>query len=95
MNANQKSLLLAKAILLCTLLPSARAGLKLTNIHSFNDAYWPFCALVQAPNGAFYGTTLLGGAYQSGTVFKISPNPVPSRGSLPFSPPTGSNRSPV
>lgn len=34
----------------------------------------PWCGLVQADDGNFYGTTSLGGAYGCGTVFKMSPD---------------------
>jgi uncharacterized repeat protein (TIGR03803 family) len=34
----------------------------------------PYAPLVQATNGYFYGTTTIGGAYGSGTVFKITPS---------------------
>lgn len=49
----------------------------LTTIHRFNtyDGYWPFAGLVQASDGNFYGTTLLGGVdgiNGLGTVFKIT-----------------------
>ncbi|HUI41543.1 MAG TPA: choice-of-anchor tandem repeat GloVer-containing protein [Terriglobia bacterium] len=36
------------------------------------DGASPYGALVQAPNGSFYGTTYYGGAYNSGTVFKFT-----------------------
>jgi uncharacterized repeat protein (TIGR03803 family) len=50
----------------------------LTTLYSFcsqlncTDGYSPF-GLVQATNGNFYGTTMEGGANESGTVFKITP----------------------
>jgi uncharacterized repeat protein (TIGR03803 family) len=49
----------------------------LTNLHSFNglDGSSPVSGLVQAANGAFYGTTSEGGTYApSGTIFRIAPN---------------------
>ena len=47
-----------------------------TNLHSFDgaDGYQPVRGLVQATNGNLYGTTNLGGANSSGTVFKITPS---------------------
>lgn len=47
----------------------------LTTLHSFNDTtdgYYPYAALVQASNGAFYGTTTGGPGADFGTVFKIT-----------------------
>jgi uncharacterized repeat protein (TIGR03803 family) len=46
---------------------------KLTTLHSFDstDGAYPVAGLVQATNGAFYGTTTSGGA-GPGTVFKIT-----------------------
>ncbi len=47
----------------------------LTTLHSFNDTtdgYYPYAALVQASNGAFYGTTTGGPGANFGTVFKIT-----------------------
>jgi uncharacterized repeat protein (TIGR03803 family) len=38
------------------------------------DGQFPEAALVQAPNGDFYGTTESGGAYGAGMVFKITPH---------------------
>jgi uncharacterized repeat protein (TIGR03803 family) len=38
------------------------------------DGEYPYAPLVQATNGYFYGTTNIGGAYGSGTVFKITPS---------------------
>ncbi|MGA2136564.1 MAG: choice-of-anchor tandem repeat GloVer-containing protein [Bryobacteraceae bacterium] len=53
----------------------------LTTLYSFcsqsgcTDGEYPKGALVEAPNGEFYGTTSQGGANDgSGTVFKITPN---------------------
>jgi len=36
------------------------------------DGMWPLAGLVQATDAALYGTTSAGGAYNSGTVFKIT-----------------------
>ncbi len=48
-----------------------------TNLYSFvgspTDGEYPFAGLVQGSDGNFYGTTLYGGANNSGTVFRISP----------------------
>ncbi len=38
------------------------------------DGAWPDSALVQAADGAFYGTTARGGTNQLGTIFKITTN---------------------
>jgi uncharacterized repeat protein (TIGR03803 family) len=45
-------------------------------IYSFigPDGGQPSAALVQGPDGSFYGTTEYGGAYGYGTVFKMSPS---------------------
>ena len=47
----------------------------LTTLLSFDgaDGEDPTDGLVQGPNGDFYGTTYIGGAYGDGTVFKITP----------------------
>jgi uncharacterized repeat protein (TIGR03803 family) len=49
-----------------------------TTLYSFvgspNDGWWPNSGLVQANDGNFYGTTLRGGTYGYGTVFRISPS---------------------
>jgi len=53
-------------------------GGRLTTLHRFcskrdcTDGAYPQAALVQATDGSFYGTTLEGGAYGAGTVFKIA-----------------------
>jgi uncharacterized repeat protein (TIGR03803 family) len=36
------------------------------------DGEFPQTGLVQASNGTLYGTTILGGAYGSGTIFEIT-----------------------
>ncbi|MGH9495987.1 MAG: choice-of-anchor tandem repeat GloVer-containing protein, partial [Candidatus Sulfotelmatobacter sp.] len=36
------------------------------------DGGFPFSTLLRAPNGDLYGTTVFGGVYNQGTVFKIS-----------------------
>jgi uncharacterized repeat protein (TIGR03803 family) len=50
---------------------------KLTTLYSFgtqtNDGDGPYGGLVQGANGEFYGTTIAGGTYGEGTVFKMSP----------------------
>jgi uncharacterized repeat protein (TIGR03803 family) len=38
-----------------------------------NDGSAPYDSLIQASDGNFYGTTNLGGLYQRGTVFKLTP----------------------
>ncbi len=48
----------------------------LTTLHSFQrttDGSDPSAGLVQATDGNFYGTTRSGGAYNQGTVFKMTP----------------------
>jgi uncharacterized repeat protein (TIGR03803 family) len=52
----------------------------LTPLYSFgattNDAAWPQAALVQGPNGNFYGTSEIGGSASpgSGTIFEVTPS---------------------
>ena len=52
----------------------------LTPLYSFgatdSDAAWPQAALVQGPNGNFYGTSEIGGAASpgNGTIFEITPS---------------------
>ncbi len=50
------------------------AGGKLTTLYSFDNtsAQWPWTALLQATDGAFYGTTLSGSYPSDGTVFAFS-----------------------
>jgi uncharacterized repeat protein (TIGR03803 family) len=49
-----------------------------TTLHSFHgpntDGANPYAGLIQGANGKFYGTTVSGGAYGYGTVFKITPS---------------------
>ncbi len=67
----------------------------ITVLHSFtggNDGGHPQDALVQGPNGSFYGTTFDGGLYGNGTVFNATSNGFPNtlfpfnvtNGDLPF-----------
>jgi uncharacterized repeat protein (TIGR03803 family) len=46
-----------------------------TNLHLFTgqDGEFPEAALIRDAAGGLYGTTLLGGAYNTGVVFKVSP----------------------
>ncbi|MGB7769714.1 MAG: choice-of-anchor tandem repeat GloVer-containing protein [Verrucomicrobiia bacterium] len=51
----------------------------LTNLYSFTggiDGATPYAGLVQGSDGNFYGTTVSGGTYTNGTVFRISTNGV-------------------
>jgi len=51
----------------------------LARLYSFtggSDGQWPRAALVDGKDGYFYGTTTVGGAYGSGTVFRMSPSGV-------------------
>ena len=47
---------------------------KLTTLHSFvyTDGAQPQAGLVQATNGNYYGTTIIGGAHDLGTIFQIA-----------------------
>jgi uncharacterized repeat protein (TIGR03803 family) len=55
-------------------------GGTLTTLYSFcsktgcADGDYPLAALLQTANGDLYGTTAYGGAYNGGTVFKITPS---------------------
>ncbi len=47
----------------------------LTTLYSFTgqpDGAWPLGALVQGADGSFYGTTTVGGDFDSGTVFRVT-----------------------
>jgi len=63
-----------------TILEITPSGM-LTTLYSFcssqtncPDGYGPLAGLIQATGGNFYGTTQLGGAHGSGTVFEITPS---------------------
>ena len=65
--------------ILCSILGlcsfGARADVVLTTLHSFqssHDGSNCVSALVQGGDSSFYGTTIGGGAYDGGTVFKIN-----------------------
>ncbi|MCX6927277.1 MAG: immunoglobulin domain-containing protein, partial [Verrucomicrobia bacterium] len=71
------------------------AGGTVTGLYSFtggNDGATPLAALAQGPDGNFYGTTFQGGAYDNGTVFRVTSSGVLSNlvslnltnGSLPY-----------
>ena len=48
-----------------------------TNLYSFggsSDGSYPAAALLQGSDGNFYGTTVYGGAYGDGTVFRMTPD---------------------
>src|ERR1022692_1581388 len=61
---------------LCAMTTTAVPGQTLTMLHSFDgtDGKNPNAALVQAPNGDFYGTASAGGANGHGTIYKITPS---------------------
>ena len=53
--------------------PAQPAVTILNSFAGVKDAAAPVAALIQATDGNFYGTTLLGGASGQGTVFKMTP----------------------
>jgi len=64
-----------------------------TVVHTFTgpDGYAPHAALVQGTTGALYGSTVIGGAFGLGVLFRIdsgtpAPAPVPTLNALTFSP---------
>lgn len=60
---------------LCTAIVIDAPAQTFTSLFSFNQpGYNPISGLVQASDGNFYGTTLVGGATGEGTVFKITPD---------------------
>src|ERR1700723_512786 len=66
------------AALLLTLASQARAAAAVAVLHTFsggNDGSYPDSNLTVDSAGNFYGTTQIGGAFGSGTVFEISPKP--------------------
>jgi uncharacterized repeat protein (TIGR03803 family) len=71
-----------RILVLCATAAMALSAQTLTTLHTFcsqgsgghcPDGDDPEASLVQATNGDLYGTTLEGGAYNFGTVFKITP----------------------
>ena len=58
------------------LTPNADGSWTESVLHSFNgrDGYWPEAGLIFDAAGNLYGTTWHGGASDSGTVFKLTPN---------------------
>ena len=52
----------------------------LTLLHSFagSDGAHPQGGLIQAANGSFYGTTIIGGSHNFGTVFQLTIPLVPT-----------------
>ena len=77
-----KSALLTALCLASGVLPSgASADSTLTTLHSFTgypgDGAYPYAGVIYNPfadqSGSLYGTTLYGGAYGYGAVFKLSP----------------------
>ncbi|MBZ5574365.1 MAG: hypothetical protein LAO09_21115 [Acidobacteriia bacterium] len=68
--------LAAMAVMLTITLTAATSQAQtFTKLVDFQGAngQWPTDELVQGRDGAFYGTTMLGGAYGGGTVFKVTP----------------------
>jgi len=63
-------------LILCAATPLALHGQMFTSLHSFDggDGELPFSGLVQATDGDFYGTTYAGGAFNGGTVFRMTPS---------------------
>jgi uncharacterized repeat protein (TIGR03803 family) len=56
--------------------PNADGSWTKSTLHSFNstDGYNPNSGLVRDPAGNLYGTTFLGGAYDGGVVYQLTPN---------------------
>jgi uncharacterized repeat protein (TIGR03803 family) len=57
--------------------PVTAPGVGLFNLYSFGSGTAgqnPYCPLVQAGDGNFYGTTVLGGINTDGTVFRVTTN---------------------
>jgi uncharacterized repeat protein (TIGR03803 family) len=69
---------------LCAATAMAVMGGTFTTLYSFckggseacSDGQYPYAALIQGPNGSFYGTTPSGGTSLGGTIFKITPHGV-------------------
>jgi uncharacterized repeat protein (TIGR03803 family) len=63
------------AFIVCFVLTIKAPSQTFTNLITFDgtDGEFPAASLIQGIDGNFYGTTLKGGAYNGGTVFKITP----------------------
>jgi uncharacterized repeat protein (TIGR03803 family) len=63
------------ALLVCLGLTVSAPSQTFTNLITFNgtDGEFPSASLIQGIDGNFYGTTSKGGAYNGGSVFKITP----------------------
>jgi uncharacterized repeat protein (TIGR03803 family) len=68
------------ACVLCATTATILSAQTFKTLHRFDgtDGSTPYAGLIQATNGNFYGTTLLGGTnscplYGCGTIFKITP----------------------
>jgi uncharacterized repeat protein (TIGR03803 family) len=57
-----------------TVISLTPAGVTLTSLASFSSGRYPYSPLAQGGDGNFYGTTIEGGNYGLGTVFKATPN---------------------
>ena len=65
-------IILVFCIATATLLP-AQTFTTLLNLGGTNGAYPAYMSLIQGADGNLYGTTAAGGAYDQGTVFKVTP----------------------
>jgi uncharacterized repeat protein (TIGR03803 family) len=65
---------IAVTVLLCAATAVAASAQTFTTVLDFNlsNGALPFAGLVQGRDGNFYGTTLTGGAYYSGTAFRAT-----------------------
>ena len=68
-------------------LANAGSGWHLTSLYAFGsrhspDGIFPYARVVFGPNGALYGTNIMGGAGGSGTVFSLRPPPTPCKATL-------------
>ncbi len=66
-------------------LAHAGSGWILTPLYSFaghGDGYSPESRAIIGPDGALYGTTYMGGQYDAGTLYRLSPPPTVCRATL-------------